>query len=160
MDATYPKHRELRIVGEQGSSGVERGTLVSELASVLQLEVGAGDDVLRQERLTRDLRDELVTQAGIDVAFGTPADPSGEGRKGTVETVLTLIATITALGRPAAQVLVTAIQEWCVRDSRRVVHLKDGDRSLEITGDPTEAQQRAIEEFLRRFEDRDESSAQ
>lgn len=81
---------------------------MSEAASVLRLEVGAGDDVLRQERLTRELRDALVTLAGIDVAFGAPAGPSGEGRKGTVETVLTLIATITALGRPAAQVLITA----------------------------------------------------
>jgi hypothetical protein len=133
---------------------------VSEAASVLRLEVGAGDDVLRQERLTRELRDALVTLAGIDVAFGAPAGPSGEGRKGTVETVLTLIATITALGRPAAQVLITAIQEWCVRDSRRVVRLKDGDRSLEITGNPTGAQQRAIDEFLRRFGDHDESGAQ
>ncbi len=133
---------------------------MNEAASVLQIEVGAGDDVLRQERLTRELRDKLAALDGIDVAFGASAGPSGEGRKGTVETVLTLIATITALGRPAAQVLVTAIQEWCVRDSRRVVHLKDGDRSLEIKGDPTDAQQRAIEEFLRRFDDRDESSAQ
>lgn len=124
------------------------------------MEVGAGDDVLRQERLTRDLRDELATLDGIDFAFGTSAVPSGGGRKGTVETVLMLIATIAALGRPAAQVLVTAIQEWCVRDSRRIVHLKDGNRSLEITGNPTEAQQRAIEEFLRRFDDRDASSAQ
>jgi hypothetical protein len=38
--------------------------------------------------------------------------------------------------------------------------VKDGDRSLEITGDPTEAQQRAIEEFMRQFGDRGESSAQ
>lgn len=133
---------------------------MSEAASIFQLEVGAGDDVLRHERLTRDLRDELAMLDGVDVSFGAVAASSGEGRKGAVETVLALIVTITALGRPAAHVLVTAIQEWCVRDSRRVVHVKDGDRSLEITGDPTEAQQRAIEEFMRQFDDRRESSAQ
>jgi hypothetical protein len=133
---------------------------VSEVASILQLEVRAGSDVLRHERLTRDLWDELAVLDGVDIVFGAAAAPIGEGRKGTVETVLTLVATITALRRPVAQVLVTAIQEWCVRDSRRVVHVKDGDRSLEITGDPTEAQQRAIEEFMRQFDDRGESSAQ
>ncbi len=138
----------------------ERGALVSKATSILWLEVGAGNDVLRHERLTRNLRDELAVLDGVDVALGAAAAPSGEGRKGTVETALTLIATITVLGRPAAQVLVTAIQAWCIRDSRRVVHVKDGDRSLEITGDPTEAQQRAIKEFIRQFNDRDESSAQ
>jgi hypothetical protein len=76
---------------------------VHEAASVLQMEVGAGDDVLRRERLTRELRDELAALDGIDVAFGASTGPSGDGRKGTVETVLTLIATITALGRPADQ---------------------------------------------------------
>ena len=134
--------------------------MVSEAASILRLEVSGAGDVLRQERLTRDLRDELAALGGIDVAFGAPNGPSGEGRKGTLEAAVALIAAVATLGRPTAQVLVTAIQEWCVRDSRRVVRLKDGDRSLEITGDPTEAQQHAIEEFMRRFEDRDESSAQ
>lgn len=133
---------------------------MSEAASTLLLEVSAGGDVLRQERLTRDLRDELTALDGIDVAFGVPDGSSGEGRKGTLETTVALIATIATLRGPTAQVLVTAIREWCARDSRRVVRLTDGDRSLEVTGDPTEAQQHVIEEFLRRFDDRDESSAQ
>lgn len=97
---------------------------MSEAASILQVEIIAGSDVLRHERLTRDLYDELSTLDGFYVAFGAAAALAGEGRKGTVETVLPLIVTFTALGRPTAQVLITAIQEWCARDSRRLSMLK------------------------------------
>lgn len=133
---------------------------MSEPVSILQLEVVAGSDVLRHERLTRDLCDDLSTLSGVNVSFEAAAAPSGEGRKGTMATVLTLIATITTMGRPAAQVLIAAIQEWCARDGRRIVRIKDGDRTLEIIGNPTGAQQSAIEEFIHRLDDHGESSAQ
>lgn len=136
-----------------------RGTPVSDAESTVRLEVSAGGDVLRQERLTRDLRDELTALEGIDIAFGAPDDPGGEDHKGTLETAVALIVTITTLRGPITQLLVTAIREWCARDGRRVVHLTDGDRSLEVVGNPTEAQQHVIGEFVRRSGDRDESGA-
>ena len=83
----------------------------------LQLEVLAGGDPLRAERLTRDLQEVLhsnqaLAAAGISIITAPPAPPRS-GAKGTFETVLTLLAAAAPYAQPAADVLTSAIRQWC-----------------------------------------------
>jgi hypothetical protein len=131
-------------------------------ASGVQLEVSAGGDPLREERLTRDLHealiaDEALAAAGVSVTPAPPPPPP-PGSKGTVETVVTLLLAGAPYAQPAADLLTSAIKEWCSRDRRVAVRLCEGDRSVDITGDPTPEQEALIKEFWQQPDDKSSSS--
>ncbi|MGH3373430.1 MAG: hypothetical protein ACRDP6_01685 [Actinoallomurus sp.] len=110
----------------------------------------AGDDTLRQERLTRALHDELREADGAAVGFITQVADIGGGRKGGLAGDVALWAAVTAAGRPASQVLITLIREWCARDRHRKVEVTYDGNSVTITGHPDEAQERIVRDFLGR----------
>jgi hypothetical protein len=110
-----------------------------------QVEVLAGSNTLRAERLTRDLRDRLAGVADVQVDLIAHEDTTS-GHKGGFGDLGMWVA----LAGPTAPVLITAIKEWCGRDRHRKVELtRDGTSvTATITGDPTEAQERVIQRFL------------
>ncbi|MFH8885827.1 hypothetical protein [Streptomyces californicus] len=56
-------------------------------------------------------------------------------------------ATTAAVARPASQVLITLIKEWCAKERHRKVVVTVGDDSTKITGRPDAAQERMVREF-------------
>ncbi|MEV7008937.1 hypothetical protein [Streptosporangium sp. NPDC051022] len=117
--------------------------------STVRLEVLTGGDSLRQERLTRALRDELVRVDGVTVEFEVTRAVPADGRKSAVAAEAVLWMTLAASARPVSQLLITAIKEWCAVERHRKVSLSDGERSIEISGRPDAAQERLVREFLR-----------
>ncbi|MFD4023099.1 hypothetical protein ACFWRV_06165 [Streptomyces sp. NPDC058576] len=115
------------------------------------LTVPAGGDTLRQERLTRDLHDSLRRTDDLVVGFHDTAGATETGRKGTgVGEVALWAATTAAVARPASQILITLIKEWCAKERHRTVVVTVGDDSIEITGRPDAAQERLVREFQHR----------
>lgn len=121
----------------------------------LTVTVNAGSDPRRRERAVQDLRvalvdDPAVTRTGIAVTR-VPGHPAPDGAKGTVELV-GAAGTLAVLGQwyapHVADVLKTAIQEWCARDRRVSVTVHDGDRSVSFTGTPDAEQQAVIDRFF------------
>jgi hypothetical protein len=49
-----------------------------------------------------------------------------------------------------ADVLTAALEKWCSRDRRVSVRLREGDRTVEIVGNPTKQQKELLEEFWQR----------
>jgi hypothetical protein len=127
-------------------------------ASRWLLRVLAGDDTLRQERLTRDLHDLLRRAEGVDVGFtGGDARPN-RGRKGGLAGDVALWAAVAAGGRQASAVLITLVREWCQRDRRRRVELTYGDKSITVTGHSEEVQERLAGEFWKNAGSAEEAS--
>lgn len=120
---------------------------------MLRLEVLAGGDALRQERLTRSLRDDLVALDGVTVEFADAQASLADGCKGGWTADVLLWTSIAASARPASQLLITAIKEWCAKERHRTVKVTDGDRSIELSGRPDEASERLVREFLRTCEE-------
>jgi hypothetical protein len=121
--------------------------------SKLQIELCSGGDRLRVERLTRELLDHLngdldVIDAGLTITPAPPTPPDA-GSKGVVDTAVVLLVAGAPYAQPAADALSTAIQSWCKRDPRHVVRITDGERSVEVVGNPTRAQRDLIEKFVR-----------
>ncbi|MFR9724381.1 hypothetical protein ACL02R_13605 [Streptomyces sp. MS19] len=116
--------------------------------SLWTLTVPTGGDALRQERLTRDLHDRLRRADDHVVGFHDADDPAEPGSKGAgVGEVALWVATTAAIARPASQVLITLIKEWCAKERHRKVVVTVGDDSIEITGRPDAAQERMVGEF-------------
>ncbi|MFB7915264.1 hypothetical protein [Streptomyces sp. NPDC056061] len=111
------------------------------------LTVPTGGDTLRQERLTRDLHDTLHRADGLVVGFHDADGPTEPGRKGTGVGELALWAATAAVARPASQVLIALIKEWCAKERHRKVVVTIGDDSVEITGRPDAAQERMVRAF-------------
>ena len=121
--------------------------------AMVRLEVLARGDPLRQERLTCELYNVLATDnalAGTDIKVSSaPPAAALPGSKGTVETIIALLVAGVPYAQPAADVLTSAIERWCSRDERVVVRIKDGDRTAEIVGNPTDEQREMLDEFWR-----------
>ncbi|MEU0176517.1 hypothetical protein ABZ178_24705 [Streptomyces massasporeus] len=116
-----------------------------------RLVVPTGGDTLRQERLTRDLYDTLRPADGLAVGFADEEASAEPGHKGAGVGELALwAATATAVARPASQVLITLIREWCAKERHRKVEVSYGENSVKITGRPDAAQERMVHEFLDR----------
>ncbi|MEU6403784.1 hypothetical protein [Streptomyces sp. NPDC046985] len=116
-----------------------------------RLVVSTGGDTLRQERLTRDLYDTLRAADGLAVGFASEGAFAEPGHKGAgVDEVALWAATATAVARPASQVLITLIKEWCAKERHRKVEVSCGENSVKITGRPDAAQERMVHEFLDR----------
>lgn len=119
----------------------------------VRLEVLAGGDGLRQERLTRELRDELARIDGVTVEFAAVQAAPGSGHKGAMTAEVALWVTIAASARPVSQLLITVVKEWCAVERHRKVSVSEGERSIEISGRPDAAQERLVREFLRNDEE-------
>ncbi|MEU6018856.1 hypothetical protein ABZ826_33980 [Streptomyces sp. NPDC047515] len=120
------------------------------------LVVPTGGDTLRQERLTRDLHDTLHRADGLVVGFHDAEEATEPGRKGTgVGEVALWAATTAAVARPASQVLISLIKEWCAKERHRKVVVTIAGDSIEITGRPDAAQERMAREFQDRVSGND-----
>ncbi|GAA2263120.1 hypothetical protein GCM10010402_18350 [Actinomadura luteofluorescens] len=117
-----------------------------------RLRVLAGDDTLRQERLTRELHGELLKIDGVDAGYADPPTSPIPGSKGVLTGELALWATVAASGAQTTKVLVTLIREWSARERHRKIEVSCGDDSITITGRPDQAQERIIGEFLDRID--------
>jgi hypothetical protein len=121
------------------------------ISTMLRLEVVAGADPLRLERLTEDLRttisnDKTLRSAGV--VAQRPMGSSHAGSKGSAQDVATILLETAPFALPVLSALADVIGRWCARDRRSTVRISHGDRSMEITGDPTPEQRAAIERFL------------
>jgi hypothetical protein len=113
-----------------------------------RLEVLAGGDTLRLERLTRALHDACVRTEGVTAGYIADEGPVGAGRKGGGAGDVALWAALGAAARPASQVVITLVREWCGKERHRKVKVTYGRHSVTITGRPDEAQERIVSEFL------------
>jgi hypothetical protein len=119
-----------------------------------QLVVSTGGDALRQERLTRDLHAALQESEGIVAGLAQDDAAVQPGHKGAgVGDLMLWAATATAVARPASQVLITAIKEWCAKDRHRKVEVTYDGHTVAITGRPDAAQERVVRDFLDRVGD-------
>lgn len=126
---------------------LQNGAPPSEWRRVVLFRVVTSGDVLRHERETRALYAALGAIDGINLDYLTPEIHAEDGRKGG-PAELVLVAALGVAARPVAQLLITAVKEWCATERNRKVVVKDGDRSIEITGRPDAAQGRMIDRFL------------
>lgn len=109
-------------------------------------------DVDDQEHdlLARLLRMELQALEVDDVRLPVAATVPG-GAKGTAATsgqLIVSLANSAAFGAVLTS-LVQVLRAWITRGQGRRVILKDGDRSLELTGASTDQQQQAVDAFAR-----------
>lgn len=86
-----------------------------------RLRVLAGDDTLRQERLTRELHGDLLEVDGIDVGYADPFSSVPRGSKGGLIGELLLWVTVAASSAQTTKVLVTLIREWSSRERHRKI---------------------------------------
>lgn len=84
------------------------------------------------------------------VGFRDAHGPTEPGSKGTGVGEVALWAATAAVARPASQVLITLIKEWCAKERHRKVVVTVGDDSIKITGRPDAAQERMVREFQAR----------
>jgi hypothetical protein len=117
------------------------------------IRVITGDDALRQERLTRELHDELQKTDGVGVGFVTQATDVGGERKGGLVGDVALWAAVASAGRQTSQILITLVREWCARDRHRKVEVTHNGSSVTIVGRPDDAQERIVQAFLERAAD-------
>jgi hypothetical protein len=112
----------------------------------------ADGDVLRGERLARSLLADLEAVEGVDAQFAAPEPVADPGAKGPVLADASLWVFLTASASATSRVLVSAIQAWVERDRHRLVRVTMGKRTIEIPSQPTAAQERLVEAFLREVE--------
>jgi hypothetical protein len=115
----------------------------------LELEVVTDGNVVLTERLTRALRDELDDLEGVEVVFAPLAPPATTGVKGTDAVGnLALWVFLGTATKAAAQVMIEQIRAWAARERGRAVRITRGNQSIQIPGDPDEAQERLVARFL------------
>ena len=93
---------------------------------------------------TRLLAREL-SQLDANVTLA-PATTAEAGAKGTLQAVTTVLVAL-AGSQPLTQ-LSMALRDFVNRDRTRKLVVKDGDRSIEITGPVTAEQRTLIDDFL------------
>jgi membrane-associated two-gene conflict system component 1 (EACC1) len=115
----------------------------------LRIAVDAGPEAEQDEleRVTRQLRDELLELPVDDIRF--PEDgPAPPGAKGDVASIGELVVTLASGG--VLPTLVGSVLAWLTRDrSRKVVIELNGDR-LELSGASPEQQHALVAAWLDR----------
>jgi hypothetical protein len=113
--------------------------------TTVSVHVHADEEPERLDRLTRLLREELLTLDVDDVSLARDrqAPPGARGNAITVGTLIVTIANSAGLVG-VCQLLRT----WVTRDHGRSITLKNGKRSLKITGANTAQHQQIIDAFL------------
>jgi hypothetical protein len=113
--------------------------------NTVSVHVHVDENPERLDRLTRLLREELL---GLDIDDVTLArnGHAPPGARGDAISVGTLIVT---LANSAGLVGVCQLlRTWVTRDQGRRITIKDGKRTLEITGANTAQHQQIIDAFL------------
>jgi hypothetical protein len=106
------------------------------------------------DRLTRQLRQQLLALDVDDVALGRDGQPPA-GAKGDAITVGTLVVSLANSAGLAA--ICQVIRTWVTRDRGRRVIIKDGKRTLDITGTNPAQQQQIIDAFLSHSPEEDDT---
>lgn len=115
----------------------------------LELEVVTDGNVVLMERLTRALRAELDDLDGVQVEFAPLAPPvTTEVKSGNAVGNLALWVFLGTATRAAAQVVIEQIRAWTTRERGRTVRITRGTLTIEIPGNPDEAQERLVARFL------------
>ncbi|MBV9313478.1 MAG: hypothetical protein JO100_06930 [Pseudonocardia sp.] len=119
---------------------------------LFRIQALAGGDPLREERLSRSLRDALVGLDGVTADLAIEREKHREkhlgGSKGATVADLSLLVAVAVSAKPAWELLTTAVKEWCATERNRKVRITRGNDSIEIQGHPDEAQKRMVHEFL------------
>lgn len=110
----------------------------------VQVEIDGGD-AEELDQLTRQMRAELLELDVADVSVDRSAE-TPEGAKGDAVTIGTLVVTLTPMLLGSVCQL---LRIWVSREKGRRIVLKDGDRSLEISGSATDRHQQLIDTFLK-----------
>ncbi|HEV2782346.1 MAG TPA: hypothetical protein VGX25_23385 [Actinophytocola sp.] len=102
------------------------------------------DDLAEVDRLSRELRNEVLA-LDVDRAELVLAEaPAGaKADAGTVETVLVALS-----ASPVLVQLAGLLRDWVNRANGRKIVVRDGDRSLELTGGSVDDNRAAIEKFF------------
>lgn len=121
--------------------------------SGVELSLNAGGDPVRNDRLLRELHQELagardVDSAGIEIHRAPGGRAADAGAKGSADVLAALLVLGPIYAQPAAEVLCTAIRSWSERNPRAIVRARRGDSELEITGSPSRRTQDLLREFL------------
>ena len=115
----------------------------------LHIESGTEDDAEELERLTLQLKEELL---GLDVEavelVRTEKMPHKAKSPGAVD-LGTLLLTLAASGG-VITTLINVLKSWLNRHERRSITLEIGGDKLEVTGVSSEEQQRLIDSWLNR----------
>ncbi len=110
------------------------------------VDVDAEDHDLHGRLLRRELRALDVVDVRLPVAASVPI-----GAKGTATSTGQLIVSLAnsaAFGAVLTSI-VQVLRAWITRGQGRRVILKDGERSLELTGANVDQQQQAVDAFAR-----------
>jgi len=110
----------------------------------VRLEVFAGHDPLRAERLLRSLLDELATR-GVDAQWAKEPAPVADA-KGVAEIAAIAIPAVAAALR--SDTVKTVLVEFIRRDHRPILRASRGSRTVEITGEPTPAMLEALDKVI------------
>jgi hypothetical protein len=125
------------------------GVLMSRSGPAFELEVVTDGNVVLMERLTRALRAELNEVHGVEVEFAPTIPGATVGAKsGTAIGDLALWVFLGTAARATAQVVIEKIKAWSEKERNRTVRITRGNETIEIHGNPDEAQERLIGKFL------------
>jgi hypothetical protein len=118
----------------------------------ISIQASAGN-IAEVDRLSRELRRELLQLDVDDVALA-PGGKAPADAKGDPVTVGMLIV---SLANSAGLVGICQVARgWVNRDQGRRITVKDGKRTLEITGASSEQQQQVIDAFLAKKPEKDD----
>jgi Effector Associated Constant Component 1 len=103
------------------------------------------DDPGEVDRLSRQLRTELLDLdiESVDLIEDADVPENAKSNAGAVTTIVVSLA-----GSPVLVQLGLALRSWVTRSQHRKIVVRDGDRSLELTGTTAEDNQKVIERFF------------
>jgi hypothetical protein len=105
------------------------------------------DDPGTVDRLSRQLRTELLA-LDVDRADLVLDDEVPPGAKADAGTIVSIVVALS--GSPVLVQLGRVLRDWVNRANGRKIVVRDGDRSMEITGTSVEDNREVIEAFFRK----------
>jgi hypothetical protein len=105
-----------------------------------------GDDPGEVDRLSRQLRTEVLALDvdRAELVFDSEVPAGARADTGTVETIIVALS-----ASPVLVQLGGLLRDWVNRANGRKIVVRDGDRSLEVTGGTTDDNRATIEAFFR-----------
>ena len=108
-------------------------------------------DPAEVDEQARQLRTELLALDVDRVDFGGDGPPPQGSKAVDAATVSTVIVALSS--SPVLVQLGRVLRDWVTRDERRKIVVRDGDRSLELTGADADDNAAVIEAFFRQESD-------
>ena len=115
---------------------------------LLNLDAGSEADAEEKEKITRQLREELL---GLDVDavdFVKAGETPAKAKSGDLVTWGTLLLRLAASGG-VLTTLIGAVQSWLTRNNQRSITLDVNGNKLEIKGISSDEQTRLANEWIR-----------